>query len=112
MCIVKRSAPPEELCLPAYMDLKEEEQLIFLFPFLYVYISFGGVGKMVNREDSIEVITFPCCPKEKLIVFKGSGKGGVSLRCPRCNRYVRFDFERMEGKVFHAIKGATYKENH
>lgn len=40
---------------------------------------------MVNREDSIEVITFPCCPKEKLIVFKGSGKGGVSLRCPRCN---------------------------
>ena len=84
----------------------------FFVPIPICPYKFWRCWKMVNREDSIEVITFPCCPKEKLIVFKGSGKGGVSLRCPRCNRYVRFDFERMEGKVFHAIKGATYKENH
>ena len=69
------------------------------------------VLEMING-NSIKKISFPCCPKEKLIVFEGTDKGGVSLKCPRCNRYVRFDFEHMEGKVFHAIKGATYKENH
>ena len=53
-------------------------------------------------------ISFPCCPKEKNLVYEGA-HGKSSCRCARCGKYVLFDYDEMNGHMIRAVRGATHK---
>lgn len=53
-------------------------------------------------------IPFPCCPKEKAMVYENS-HGQVSLKCPRCGRFAILDFDEMIAYLSRAAKGASHK---
>lgn len=52
-------------------------------------------------------ITYPCCPKEKNLVYEGA-HGKNSCRCGRCGKFLLFDYDKMEANIISAVKGATY----
>ncbi|MDO4977889.1 MAG: hypothetical protein Q4E53_11575 [Eubacteriales bacterium] len=51
-------------------------------------------------------IPYPCCPKEKNVVYEGA-KGKNSSKCPRCGRFILFDYDQMTAAVIGQVKGAT-----
>ena len=40
------------------------------------------------------IISFPCCPKESVMVYADS-HGHVSNKCPKCGRFAVFDYDEM-----------------
>ncbi|WP_337366560.1 hypothetical protein [Phascolarctobacterium sp.] len=53
-------------------------------------------------------ISFPCCEKEKTIVYDGTS-GMVSIKCPNCGHYAIFDYDSMTAVPGKTIKGAAHK---
>ncbi len=50
---------------------------------------------MTQESEAVpRTIPFPCCPKEKVVVYE-EVRGRVSIRCPRCDKFAEFDFTRM-----------------
>lgn len=52
------------------------------------------------------MIPYPCCPKEKVIVYLDA-HGQVSNKCPRCGKFARFDYDRMTATEVSACRGAS-----
>lgn len=46
------------------------------------------------EKDVKGMIPFPCCPKEKALIYRGA-HGRSSYKCPRCGRYAVFDADTM-----------------
>ena len=64
---------------------------------------------MVNSKDKIKgQIPFPCCPKEKAMVYESS-HGRASYKCPNCGKFSVFDFDEMKAYPAKAAKGAAHK---
>ncbi|MBR3019354.1 MAG: hypothetical protein IKH57_20120 [Clostridia bacterium] len=69
-------------------------------------------GNSSNRFDPAAncavkgMISYPCCPKETVIVFLNA-HGQVSIKCPRCGKFARFDYDRMAATAFRAYRGAS-----
>ena len=61
----------------------------------------------VNSEVK-GMISYPCCPKETVIVFMNA-HGQASIKCPRCGKFARFDYDRMAATAFKAYRGASQK---
>ena len=58
-----------------------------------------------TRLDDYEIIHYPCCPEEKVICEKGA-HGWVSQKCPRCKKYVLFDYDTKTAIISSAMRGA------
>ncbi|MBP3199890.1 MAG: hypothetical protein J6N21_23235 [Butyrivibrio sp.] len=58
------------------------------------------------QEEIKGIIHFPCCYKEKKLVFI-SGRGKVSDKCPRCGKIALFDLDRMNSRCYKPVRGAT-----
>lgn len=54
------------------------------------------------------MISFPCCEKEKIIVYEGAC-GSSSNKCPRCGKYAIFDFDEMTSTSTVAARGVSHK---
>lgn len=63
---------------------------------------------MDTAEKLKGLISFPCCPKEKAMAYESS-HGRISLKCPKCGRFVIFDLDKMTAYMSRAIKGASHK---
>ena len=61
---------------------------------------------MKDNEEKINVIYFPCCPKEKIFVKEGS-TGWTTQKCPRCGKMVKFDYDTMTARIIRPIRGAS-----
>lgn len=55
-------------------------------------------------------ISFPCCPKEKIIPYNGA-VGYVSIKCPNCGGFITFDLENMIALKTGAARGAIKQFN-
>ncbi len=51
-------------------------------------------------------IPYPCCPKEKAVVFPGA-HGCASYKCPNCGKYAVFDYDSLTSKPGKVCRGAT-----
>ena len=56
-------------------------------------------------EDAGLLIPYPCCPKEKAVVFPGA-HGFASYKCPNCGKYAMFDFDSLTSKPGRVCRGA------
>jgi hypothetical protein len=54
------------------------------------------------------MIKFPCCKKEKIIVYEGA-EGRSSNKCPRCGKYALFDFDKMTSEPAEVARGVSHK---
>ena len=54
------------------------------------------------------MISFPCCQKEKIIVYEGSS-GKCSIKCPRCGHYAVFDYNEMTAVIGKTLRGAVHR---
>ncbi len=54
------------------------------------------------------MIPYPCCPRESAMVYLNA-HGQVSTKCPRCGRFVKFDYDSMTAIVVNAIRGASHR---
>ena len=54
------------------------------------------------------MIPFPCCKKEKILVYEGT-KGHASSKCPRCGKFAVFDYDGMTAEIAEAARGASHK---
>lgn len=54
------------------------------------------------------MISFPCCPKEKIMVYEGAS-GKCSIKCPKCGRYAIFDYDRMKSVPGETLRGASHR---
>ncbi len=73
--------------------------------------SSGNCGNTNVSSVNSEVkgmISYPCCPKETVIVFMNA-HGQVSIKCPRCGKFARFDYDRMAATAFKPYRGASQK---
>ena len=62
-----------------------------------------------NLEKEIKgVIPFPCCKKEKIIVYVGT-EGKSSNKCPKCGKYAVFDFDKMVSRPTDAARGVSHQ---
>lgn len=62
-----------------------------------------------NQPDQIKgVILFPCCPKEKIIVYAGSS-GRTSNKCPQCKKMAEFDLDQMKADAASPMRGVVHK---
>lgn len=52
------------------------------------------------------IIPFPCCPKEKVLVYEGT-YGLTSNKCPRCGKFALFDLSVLNSKSIQAVKGSN-----
>ena len=51
-------------------------------------------------------IPYPCCPKEKVVIFPGA-HGCASNKCPNCGKYALFDYDNLTAKPGKACRGAA-----
>ena len=51
-------------------------------------------------------IPYPCCPKEKVVVFPGA-HGCTSIKCPNCGKYALFDYDNLTAKPGKVCRGAS-----
>ena len=66
---------------------------------------------MTNHISAIPIkgyIEYPCGCKTKLFVYEGT-VGRTSDRCPKCQKFAVFDFERMTAFPCRAAQGMTQK---
>lgn len=61
-----------------------------------------------NIEQVKDMIPFPCCPREKIIVCVNS-RGRASIKCPHCGKIALFDFDEMTATIISPIRGAVHK---
>ncbi|MBR2602775.1 MAG: hypothetical protein IKE08_08820 [Clostridia bacterium] len=59
----------------------------------------------LNRSSGT-AIPFPCCPKEKIVVFPGT-YGSASIKCPNCGKYALFDYDSLTAKPGRTCRGAS-----
>ena len=52
------------------------------------------------------MVSYPCCPRETVIVFLNA-HGQASIKCPRCGKFARFDYDRMTATTVCAYRGAS-----
>ncbi len=65
----------------------------------------GNLAKQIKG-----MISYPCCKKEKIMVFMGSS-GRVSSKCPKCQKYAIFDYDSMTSEPGEVLRGASHKLN-
>ncbi len=58
------------------------------------------------QEKEKGIIPFPCCEKEKKLVFI-SGRGRVSDKCPCCGKIALFDLDLMTARRYKPVRGAV-----
>ena len=63
---------------------------------------------MTNENQPKGMIAYPCCKKEKVLVYNDC-RGHVSNKCPRCGKYAVFDFCTMTAVQQNPVRGATSK---
>ena len=63
---------------------------------------------MPNENQPKGMIEYPCCKKEKVLVYDDC-RGHVSNKCPRCGKYAVFDFCAMTAEPQSPVRGATSK---
>ena len=51
-------------------------------------------------------IPYPCCPKEKAVVFQGA-HGRASYKCPNCGKYAVFDYDTLTSKPGKVCRGVS-----
>ena len=51
-------------------------------------------------------IPYPCCLKEKVVVFPGA-HGCSSIKCPNCGKYALFDYDNLTAKPGKVCRGAS-----
>lgn len=61
-----------------------------------------------NIKELKGQILYPCCPKEKAMVGK-TCHGKASYKCPRCGKFVLFDFDRMKAYPITAMRSASQR---
>ena len=65
-----------------------------------------------TENDELKgLIPFPCCPQEKVFVYESS-RGRASSRCPRCRKFVLFDYGSMTARIVRPIRGAMSQQIH
>ncbi len=57
-------------------------------------------------ESSGVTSPYPCCPKEKAVVFPGA-HGCASYKCPNCGKYAVFDYDSLTSKPGKVCRGAS-----
>lgn len=65
-----------------------------------------------TTEQIKGMITYPCCPQKKAAV-KYNAHGCATHPCPRCGKYIEFNYDSMEAKIVKPFRGASnrYKNN-
>ncbi len=64
----------------------------------------------MNKKNSTRaagMIPFPCCQKEKVIVYEGS-HGKASCKCPRCGKFAVFNYDTMTAEISVPLRGAAH----
>ena len=64
----------------------------------------GSIGD--NDETVKGMIPYPCCPKEAVMVYSNT-HGQASAKCPKCGKYARFDYDRMQARPVRPVRGAS-----
>ncbi len=60
---------------------------------------------MDSADNNVQgVINFPCHSKEKILVYEGA-VGRCSVKCPYCDKFALFDFDKMTSKPIGAARG-------
>ena len=62
----------------------------------------GGTGPSVSPAA---MIPYPCCPREKVVVFPGT-HGSASVKCPNCGKYALFDYDSLTAQPGKTCRGA------
>ncbi len=70
--------------------------------------NYGNENASSVNSEVKGMISYPCCPKETVIVFMNA-HGQASIKCPRCGKFARFDYDRMAATAFKAYRGASQK---
>lgn len=55
-------------------------------------------------------IPYPCCPKEKVVMFPGA-HGRTSIKCPNCGKYALFDYDNLTAKPGKVCRGASSRSH-
>lgn len=64
-------------------------------------------GELEEIQEKLKgAISFPCCRKEKKMVYAGA-RGRVSDKCPRCGKTSLFDLEKMTSRRCKPVRFAT-----
>ena len=63
-------------------------------------------GKDKEKKSSGTAIPFPCCPKEKVVVYPGI-KGSASSKCPNCGKYALFNYDNLTATPGEVCRGAS-----
>lgn len=61
---------------------------------------------MTDTDEYTGVIVYPCCPREKVLVKRGT-LGAASQKCPHCGKYVLFDYNKMTAELIRPVRGAA-----
>lgn len=62
-----------------------------------------------NCAEKIKgMIAYPCCPKNKVMVYT-SARGRVSVKCPKCGKFIIFDYDNMTAEIGEVARGATHR---
>ncbi len=77
-------------------------------------VAFPDTGKEEEEDpqrtgpsaSSGVAIPYPCCPKEKVVIFPGA-HGCASNKCPNCGKYALFDYDNLTAKPGKACRGAS-----
>lgn len=59
-----------------------------------------------GSDSDVVTIPYPCCPKEKAVVFPGA-HGCASYKCPNCGKYAVFDYDSLTSKPGNVCRGAS-----
>ena len=63
-------------------------------------------GADSKEDDPNQAIPFPCCPKEKVMVYPGA-HGRTSVKCPNCGKYILIDVDEKTAELNGACRGAS-----
>lgn len=54
------------------------------------------------------MIAYPCCRNKKAMVMYGAS-GKATHPCPRCGKFIEFDYDKMSARITKAERGASQK---
>lgn len=59
-------------------------------------------------EEFIGMIPYPCCPQYKAGVGT-SAHGRASHPCPKCGKFVEFNYDNLTAKIVRPSRGAAHR---
>lgn len=63
---------------------------------------------LCTAEKFRTMIPYPCCPKHKAGV-EPDAHGKATHPCPKCGKFVEFDYDKLTAKVVSPTRGASHR---